>query len=104
MTSKNFYSIDKYHSFNINIIEDTAYFSINTIKPEKYKTFLLLLKSGFEYMIKMNVKYVKQYITKEDINCFQKSTIIEENNTVIVKTKIEDFLFELCDALGIQRL
>ena len=47
MTSKNFYSIDKYHSFNINIIEDTAYFSINTIKPEKYKTFLLLLKAGF---------------------------------------------------------
>ena len=104
MSTKKFSSIDKNHSFSINIIEDTAYFIIEEINPEHYKTLLLLLKSGFEYMVNSNVKYVKQYINKEDSGEFKRSIVIEEDNMTVVKTKIEDFLFELCDALGFQRL
>lgn len=101
--SKNFISIDKYHQFNINILDDTAYFAIERYEPDKYKTFLLLLKTGFEYMVNNNVKYVKQYIMEDDINEFKKSQIISENGIFVAKTNIEDFLFELCDAMGFQR-
>lgn len=102
--SQKFTSIDKNHQFNINIIDDTAYFALEYIEPANCKTFLLLLKSGIEYMVNNNVKYVKQYIMENDIDEFKNSHIISENDIFIVKTKIEDFLFELCDALGIQRL
>jgi hypothetical protein len=104
MTTKKFISVDKNHEININIIDDTAYFSINILNYENYKTFLLLLKSSFEYLIYNNVKYVKQYINEDDIDNFKKSDILRENNLVIVKTKIEDFIIELYDALGMQRL
>lgn len=104
MLIKQFNSIDKNHQIDINIIDDTAYFSINMLNPEKYKTFLLLLKSCFEYMVINNIKYIKQYINEDDIDNFKKSVIIREKNTVIVKTHIDDFLIELCDALGMNRL
>lgn len=101
---KQFSSIDKEHQLYIDIIEDTAYFTIEIINPEKYKTFLLLLKTIFEYMLNNNVKYVKQYINYNDIENFKNSEIYSERDVIIVKTKIEDFLFELCDALGMNRL
>jgi len=102
--SKDFISLDKQHSFTIDIIGDTSYFIINYIKPEKYKTFLLLLKNGFEYMITKDIKYVKLRINEEDKINFKRSSFIQENDVVIVKIIITDFLFELCDALGIERL
>jgi hypothetical protein len=104
MTSKTFISFDKKHQFNIDIIEDTAYFTLLLINPEYYKTFLLLLKNAVELLVNNNVKYIKQYINEEDIVLFKNSIIIKENTFVLVKTKIEDFAYELCDALGIQRL
>lgn len=104
MSQKDFISIDKNHSFTIKIIEDTAYFNINYLNPEKYKTFLLLLKIAFEYLIKNNIIYVKQQINNDDKVNFKRSTFIEENNIIIVKTNISDFLFEICDALGMNRL
>lgn len=103
-SNKEFISIDKNHSLNINIIDDTAYFTINYLNPEKYKTFLLLLKLAFEYMVNNNVKYIKQRINEEDKINFKNSIFIEEDDIVIVKTNIDNFLFELCDALGMQRL
>ena len=104
MTGVKFTSIDNFHSFNILVIEDTAYFSLLTINPENYKTFLLLLKRGFDYMLANNVKYVKQHINHEDKESFKKSSFVEEDNVLIAKVKIEDFLIELCDALGMHRL
>ena len=59
---------------------------------------------GYEYMYLHKIKYVKQIINYEDREFFKKSQIIEENNLLIVKIDVEDFLFELCDALGIKRL
>ncbi len=55
-------------------------------------------------MISNNIKYVKQYINEDDIENFKKSEILREYNFLIVKTKIEDFLIEIYDALGMQRL
>jgi hypothetical protein len=101
---KKFISLDKHHSFTIGIVENTAYFQIENINPEYYKTFLLLLKQGFNYMAENNVLYVKQHINSEDAELFKKSTFIKENTTLIAKTNIEDFLFELTDCLGIKRL
>jgi hypothetical protein len=104
MSVKKFISIDKKHSYNITILDETAYLVLCAIEPSSYKTFLLLLKSGFEYMKNNNIKYVKQQINIEDKKLFKKSTFIEENNMIIVKTEIDDFIFEICDALGIKRL
>jgi hypothetical protein len=104
MNSKDFTSIDKIHSFSIVILEDTAYFEIKNVDPSKYKTFLLLLKSGFTHMKTNNVKYVKLHINPEDKELFKKSIIIEENNTSVVKIEIDNFLFEICDAIGMHRL
>lgn len=99
-----FLSIDKEHLFNISIIEDTAYFTLHNINPQKYKTFLLLLKNAFDYMVNNNIKYVKQQINHEDRESFKRSSFIEEDNILIAKTNIEYFLVELCDALGMHRL
>jgi hypothetical protein len=104
MIYKKFISIDKLHSFEITILEDTSYFVILSLEPKHYKTFLLLLKKGFEYMKSNNVKYVKQTITLEDKELFKKSSFVEENNVLIVKTDIDMFLEELCNAMGMQRL
>lgn len=104
MTSLQFTSIDKFHSFGITILENTAYFALRNVDPSRYKTFLLLLKKGFEYMKQHDVKFVKQQINIEDKESFKKSVIIEENDNLIVKTNIDDFLFEICDAVGIHRL
>lgn len=101
---KKFVSLDKNHSFTIGIIETTAYFQIENINPEYYKTFLLLLKQGFTYMTEKHVNYVKQRINAEDMEFFKKSTFIREDSVIIAKTPIEDFLFELADCLGIKRL
>jgi hypothetical protein len=104
MDNKDFISIDKNHSFTVQIIDNTAYFMINTLNPEKYKTFLLLLKSAFEYMVSKNVSYVKQQINKDDKENFKNSSFIEADNILVVKTHINDFMIEICDALGMHRL
>jgi hypothetical protein len=107
MTTKSelkFVSIDKEHLFKISIIEDTAYFIMCNINPEKYKTFLLLLKDAYQYMVNNSIKYVKQQINHEDKESFKRSSFIEEDNILIAKTDIEYFLVELCDALGMHRL
>ncbi len=102
--SKDFISLDKKHSFSIDSIGDTTYFTINYLSYEYYKTFLLLLKIAFEYMVNNNIKYVKLRINEEDKINFKRSSFIQEDDVVIVKIVITDFLLELCDALGIQRL
>jgi hypothetical protein len=102
--SKEFISLDKNHSISIDTIENTAYFKINYLKVENYKTFLLLLKNCIEYMVNNKIEYIKQYINEEDKENFKKSTFIESMGIIIVKTHINDFVYELCDALGIKRI
>lgn len=102
--SKEFISLDKKHSFTLDSIDDTTYFTIHYLSYEYYKTFLLLLKTAFEYMVNYNIKYVKLRINEEDKIHFKRSSFIQEDDVLIVKILITDFLLELCDALGIQRL
>lgn len=102
---KTYTSIDDKHSFNILIIEDTAYFTIYYIDPKNYKTLLLELLNAFKYMCANNIKFIKQYITHTDIKYFKNSTIISyDNNIYIVKTNINDFINEFCTALSINKL
>ncbi|AYV79976.1 MAG: hypothetical protein Gaeavirus3_30 [Gaeavirus sp.] len=54
-------------------------------------------------MTSNHIKYIKQYIQENDIDLFKKSEIIQDSGLYIAKTKIEDFLIELCDALGMNR-
>jgi len=105
--TKNFVSIDDAHSFEIIIYDefpDYAYFTMINVTPEHYKTFLLLLKDGFEYMSNNNIKTIKQMLNTTDLEFFKKSTISYFDNYVIVSTNIEYFLEEICNGLGIQRL
>jgi hypothetical protein len=99
-----FASIDNNHCIEISIIEDTCYFNIVRLIPEFYKTFLILLKKVIEYMSNNKIKYIKQYIVEEDKELFKKSIFLEKNNILVVKTDIENFIEEICDAIGIQRL
>ena len=102
--TKKFISIDDAHSFEITIHDDYAFFIIGNVVPEHYKTFLLILKDGFQYMTNNNVKYVKQYINITDVEFFINSTKSYYNDYVIIKTDIEYFLDEICNGLGIKKL
>ena len=105
--NKKFISIDDAHSFEIKIDcenIDSAYFNICNITPENYKTFLLILKDGFQYMQMHNIKKVKQFINTTDVEFFKKSIISYYHNYIIVTTNIEYFLEEICNGLGIQKL
>lgn len=103
--NKLFNSIDLKHQIEISILEDISWFNINKIDYECCKTFLILLKDVLTYLSKKNVKYIKQYIVKDDIELFKSSTFIESsNNTFIVNTKIEEFVPEIVNVLGINKL
>ncbi len=103
--NKQFTSIDKLHSISTTIIGDIAWFQISNVEFEKYKTFLLLLKDCIEYFNENNVKYIKQHLSKNDIEFVKNSTFIElDENTYIVSTPILKFIDEIVSLLGIKRI
>lgn len=103
--SKIFDSIDMKHQIEIKIIDDISWFNIIKIDYEKCKTFLILLKSVIEYLNLNNVKFIKQYIYEEDLKFFEKSSFLDiNNNQYIISTDIRDFLLELVNALGVNKL
>ena len=52
-----------------------------------------------------NIKYVKQYIYKEDLEYFKNSSYVEINDSqYTVTTDIIYFLSEITNVLGIQKL
>ena len=101
---KNFVSVDKSHEINTTILDELCYLTIIKITPENYKTLLLLFKDIILYLNLKNVKYIKQFIHKNDKNSFKKSTINEsdeDKNFVWITTNIIDFMEEICFALNI---
>ena len=90
VNNKIFTSIDDKHSISISIINNTAYFAIEKLEIENYKTFLLILKECFEYMNIYSVEFIKQQITPIDIELFKRSEILVDNTLIYVKTKIND--------------
>ena len=103
-TNKIFNSIDNNHQIEINIIDDISWFNINKLNFESFKTFLLLLKDVMIYMKNNNIKYIKQYLTEEDINYFKKSSIINlDENRYIVTSNINDFVDEIISVFDIKK-
>lgn len=103
--SKHFLSVDKDHSIITNIIFNVAWFQINKINYEKYKTFILLLKDCVDYFKANNIEYVKQYIHTNDIQFFKFSEIIDINNDLhTVTTPLIKFVDEIVSVLGINTI
>lgn len=102
---KIFNSIDNNHQISINIITDVAWFNINKLNFESFKTFLILLKDVLIYMKKNNVKYIKQYVNEEDMHFFKKSSIFDmDNNVYSITTKIDDFVDEIVNVFDIKKM
>lgn len=103
--SKTFNSLDKKHQIDIKIIDDVAWFNINKLDYENYKTFLLLIKNIISFLNDKKINTIKQYINEKDLIFFEKSSYVNiGNNQCIVSTDIIHFLSELVNALGIQKL
>jgi hypothetical protein len=103
--NKTFISIDKAHSINTQIIDDVGWFEISTVTYEKYKTFLLLLKDTIDYYNENNVKYIKQYITSNDLEYVKNSTCVDiDESTYIISTPIDKFIDEIVSLLAIKTL
>ena len=101
---KKFISIDQSHEIDTSLIEDFCYLIIIKITPENYKTLLLLFKDIILYLNLNDVKYIKQFIHREDTESFKNSTINasdEYDDFVWITTNIVDFMEEICRALNI---
>jgi hypothetical protein len=105
MEDKIFTSLDLSHKIEIKIIQDISWFNILEFDYSKQKTFVLLFKEVVEYFQSKNVKWVKQYIMKEDVGYFKNSTVNEiEENVFIVCTPIIHFVNEMVSVLGIIKI
>lgn len=103
--SKTFNSIDNKHQIDIKIIDDIAWFNINKLDYENYKTFLLLIKNIMSFLNEQKINIIKQYINGEDLKFFEKSSYVDiGNDQYIISTEITHFLSELVNVLGIQKL
>ncbi len=103
--NKIFNSVDLNHQISISIIDNVSWFNINKLNYESYKTFLLLLKEVLTFMNIHNIKYVKQYIYKEDLEYFKNSSYVEIGDSqYTVTTDIIYFLSEITNVLGIQKI
>jgi len=104
-SNKKFISIDKNHEVEISIIENIAWFNINKLEYEYYKTFLYLLKDIITFFSENKIQYIKQYVIDTDIEYFKSSTFLKiSDNQYVISTKIEDFIKELINVLGIQQV
>lgn len=104
---KIFNSLDLKHQIEISIIDNIAWFNIIKLDYEFCKTFLILLKSVIEFFCENNVKYIKQYLNKEDLEFLNKSTssyveVDSEYSIFCVSIKLEDFINQMVNLLGIK--
>ena len=103
--NKLFDSIDLKHQIEISILEEISWFNINKIDYQNCKTFLLLLKDVMKYLSGKQIKYIKQYINKDDLIFFTTSSYTESSdNTYVISTSIEYFIPEITIALGINKI
>lgn len=101
---KIFKSYDDEHEIEI-VVEDNdiIWFTINKFNFKYYKTFLLMFKECVEYLNDNNIKIIKQYVNKDDIEYFKNSTCIEYSlNVFIISTPINKFTIDMINVLGLQ--
>jgi len=103
--TKLFNSIDNHHQIEITTIDDISWFNINKLDYPNYKTFLILLKDVIKYLSDNEIKFIKQYIRDEDLDYFKNSSYLDiGDNKYVITTNIINFLPEITNALGIQKL
>ncbi len=103
--NKIFKSIDKKHEIEISIIGEISWLNINKFDSDNIKTFLILLKDVINYMNHNKIKYIKQYIYKEDLEYIEKSSYIEyDSDKFVITTNLVDFTHEIGNLLGIKKI
>jgi hypothetical protein len=103
--NKIFKSLDNNHEIEISIIEEISWFNIIKFDLNHIKTFLILLKDVIIYMNQNKIKYVKQYIYKEDLEHIKKSSYIEyDSDKFVITTDLIDFIHEITNLLGIKKI
>lgn len=102
--NKTFISIDHSHTIKIDILDNIAWF-YPQIKYDNCKTFLILIKDVMQYLSINNIKYIKQYICEDDLECLKNSTWIQlDEHIYMCSTKLEDFVSELINLTGIKKI
>lgn len=102
---KTFNSIDNKHQIDITIICEIAWFNIIKLDFESFKTFLILLKDVMIYIKDNKCEYIKQYINKNDVEYFKKSSKVELDNDIYsITTKIDNFLDEIINVFDIKKV
>ena len=97
-----FISIDRKHQIEISIIDNIAWFNINNIDYEFFKTFLDLLKDIIKILSINNITFIKQYVLETDLEFFKHSDYIYmSDNTCVITTPFDKFIPELINILGI---
>ena len=103
--NKIFNSIDLKHQIKISLIDDVAWFNINKIEYDSFKTFLLLLKDVLTFMSKNDIKYIKQYVEVNDLELFKYSKLFEYSEYIYtISNKINDFMPEIISVFGIKTI
>ncbi len=99
--TKEFISIDKKHHINILTNNNVGWFILINFDATNCNTFVLLLKTIIEYLKKNKIYYVNQHITKNDIEFFNKSEILQFDDDIIAKTKTDYLIDDVVSALNI---
>jgi hypothetical protein len=101
---KIFTSIDKKHKIKTELEKNYLYFEIQEYDNNNILTFLSMIKEICHYITKNNVEQIIQTIHKNDYELFKNSQIIFKNeDNYLIQTNKNDFLNEICNALGINQ-
>lgn len=98
-------SIDNKHEIEYSIKDNIGYFNIIEIDYNALKSLIYFLKDIVEEYNKNNVKYVQQHMMIDDIDVLKYSEYYSlENGICLVNTKLENFIDEIGNLLGIEKL
>ena len=101
---KTFSSIDEKHTIKIELENNYLHFEIQKYDNNNIITFLSTIKDICEYITKKKVEFIIQTINKNDYELFKNSQIIFKNDDYyLIQTNKNDFLDEICNALGIKQ-
>jgi hypothetical protein len=101
---KIFTSIDRKYKIKTELENNYLYFEIQQYDNSNILTFLSLIKDICHYIIKNKVEIIVQTINKNDYKLFKNSQIIFKNeDNYLIQTNKNDFLDEICNALGINQ-
>jgi len=102
---KKFISYDNLHEITINKENNIAWFNIDKFDENNCKTFLLTLKEVIDFINENNIKNIKHYVTKNDIEYFKYSYSIQiSEDLFVLTTPIDKFINEMISVFNIQKI